>query len=45
MKFYLISDNRDTLVGMRLSGVEGVIVHTQDGVARELKKAAEDDED
>ena len=24
---YLISDNRDTYTGMRLAGVEGVVVH------------------
>ena len=27
MKMYLISDNVDTLTGMRLAGVEGVVVH------------------
>lgn len=27
MKIYLISDNRDTLVGMRLAGIKGVIVN------------------
>ena len=27
MKAYLISDNHDTLVGMRLAGIEGVVVH------------------
>ena len=37
MKMYLISDNIDTLTGMRLAGVEGVIVHEHD----ELKKALE----
>ena len=26
MKAYLISDNHDTLVGMRLAGIEGVLV-------------------
>lgn len=26
MRFYLISDNEDTLVGMRLAGIEGTIV-------------------
>ena len=34
---YLISDNIDTLTGMRLAGVEGVIVHEHD----ELKEALE----
>ncbi|MBQ9881521.1 MAG: V-type ATP synthase subunit F [Synergistes sp.] len=28
MKAYLISDNHDSLVGMRLAGIDGVIVHT-----------------
>ena len=27
MKMYLISDNVDTLTGMRLAGLEGVVVH------------------
>ncbi len=37
MKMYLISDNRDTYTGMRLAGVEGVIVHER----QELKEALE----
>lgn len=35
MRFYLISDNVDTQVGMRLAGIEGVVVHT----AQEVQKA------
>ena len=35
MKMYLISDNVDTLTGMRLAGIEGVVVHEK----QELKKA------
>ncbi len=27
MRFYLISDNVDTQMGMRLAGIEGVVVH------------------
>ena len=27
MKFFLISDNVDTVTGMRLAGIEGVVVH------------------
>jgi V/A-type H+-transporting ATPase subunit F len=27
MKFFLISDNIDTLTGMRLAGIKGVVVH------------------
>ncbi len=28
MKFYLISDNIDTQMGMRLAGIDGVVVHS-----------------
>ena len=30
MKMYLISDNIDTLTGMRLAGVEGAVVHDRE---------------
>lgn len=39
MQFYLISDNSDTLVGMRLAGVEGIIVHNSDEVKKALMAA------
>lgn len=39
MKFFLISDNVDTQVGMRLVGIEGVVVHERQEVLRELEKA------
>ncbi|HOJ48405.1 MAG TPA: V-type ATP synthase subunit F [Bacillota bacterium] len=39
MRFYLISDNVDTAVGMRLAGIEGEIVHDCDGVKAALDKA------
>jgi len=39
MRFYLISDNVDTLVGMRLSGIEGEVVHEEREVRQELTKA------
>ena len=32
MRFYLISDNVDTQKGMRLAGIEGVVVHSRDDV-------------
>ena len=38
MKMFLISDNIDTYTGMRLAGVEGVVVHERE----ELKKALEE---
>ena len=37
MKMFLISDNVDTQTGMRLAGVEGVVVHERD----ELRQALE----
>jgi len=36
MKAYLISDNMDTLVGMRLAGINGVIVHEREEILIEL---------
>ena len=39
MRFYLISDNHDTQTGMRLAGIEGVVVHTADEVSDALKSA------
>lgn len=39
MKFFLISDNVDTQVGMRLAGIEGVVVHKRHEVLEELEKA------
>ncbi|MBQ3265466.1 MAG: V-type ATP synthase subunit F [Ruminococcus sp.] len=41
MKFYLISDNVDTQVGMRFAGIEGVVVHEEQEVREELTKAME----
>ena len=42
MKFYLISDNTDTLMGMRLAGIEGVVAHEEDEVISVLEKAMKD---
>lgn len=42
MKFYLISDNTDTQMGMRLAGIEGVVVHEAQEVMTELHKAMDD---
>lgn len=38
MKSYLISDNRDTWVGMRLCGIDGVILHEREALLDTLKK-------
>ena len=41
MQMFLISDNIDTYTGMRLAGVEGVVVHTHDELKDALQKAIE----
>lgn len=42
MKMYLISDNIDTYTGMRLAGVEGVVVHEKKQLKEELDKVMSD---
>ncbi len=44
MRFHLISDNTDTLVGMRLAGITGVIAYTPDEVKKALYDAIEQDD-
>lgn len=44
MKYFLISDNVDTLAGMRLVGVRGVVVHEPDEMNKALEKACADPE-
>ena len=39
MKFHLISDNIDTMVGMRLAGISGVLVHEKEEVQKALYDA------
>ena len=43
MRFYLIGDNVDTQKGMRLAGIEGVVVHNRDDVLREIDSCILDD--
>ena len=38
MKMFLISDNIDTQMGMRLAGIEGVVVHERQEVLEVLEK-------
>jgi V/A-type H+-transporting ATPase subunit F len=44
MKFFLLSDNTDTQMGMRLVGIEGVVIHTRDEVLEALEKVVDDEE-
>ncbi len=43
MRLFLISDNTDTAVGMRLAGIEGVIVNDELSVADALENALKDE--
>ena len=42
MKMYLISDNVDTYTGMRLAGVDGVVVHEHDELYTALQNVLQD---
>jgi len=39
---YLISDNVDTYTGMRLAGVDGVVIHSKKHLKEQLDKAIAD---
>lgn len=44
MKLFVISDNIDTQMGMRLTGIEGVVVHEPQEVAGALERVFSDGE-
>ena len=44
MQMFLISDNVDTYTGLRLAGVEGVVVHEREELKAELEKVLSDKE-
>ena len=44
MKFFLLSDNVDTLIGMRLAGVDGVVVHEKAEFYEAFDEAVSDKE-
>ncbi len=44
MKMFLISDNIDTRTGMRLAGIEGIIVHEAHEIKEALDKCLTDQE-
>jgi V/A-type H+-transporting ATPase subunit F len=41
VKAFLISDNHDTLVGMKLAGIEGVVAHGYDEASGAVARALE----
>lgn len=38
MKFFLLSDNVDTLTGMRLAGIKGMVVHEREELLAALEE-------
>ena len=44
MKMFLLSDNSDTWAGMRLAGVDGVIVHTKEEVEEKIEELIESED-
>ena len=38
MQFYVISDNKDTYIGMRLAGMPGIVVHSSQEALSALDK-------
>ena len=42
MKMFLISDNSDTVTGMRLAGIEGIVVYEADEFFEALEKVLAD---
>lgn len=42
MKSLLISDNKDTIVGLRLSGISGVLAETNEEIVHNFDKAVKD---
>ncbi len=42
MKSYLISDNKDTIIGLRLAGIQGVLAKNPEEMKEHFSKAAED---
>ena len=44
MRMYLLSDNVDTLMGMRMSGVDGVVLHEEHELREKLDSLLKEDD-
>ena len=44
MKYFVIADNNDTHVGMRLAGIEGVVCRTEEAALAAIDQAVADPE-
>ena len=43
MKYFVIADNNDTHIGMRLAGIEGTVAHTPQQVEQQLRTLLADE--
>ncbi len=44
MRAFLVSDNHDSIVGMRIAGITGVLVHGKDDTLKAVREALEQDD-
>jgi V/A-type H+/Na+-transporting ATPase subunit F len=44
MRSYLISDNLDTFVGMKMAGIEGIILHEKQEIVKKIEELKKDKE-
>ena len=44
MKAYVISDNTDTVTGMRLAGIEGEVIKGRDNIQKRLDELIQDED-
>ena len=44
MRMFLLSDNVDTLTGMRMSGVDGVVLHHEDELRQKLDELLQEED-
>ncbi len=43
MRYYVVCDNADTHIGLRMAGIEGVIINSRPEAEEAIKEAAGDD--
>ena len=42
MRSYLISDNIDTFVGMKMAGIEGIVLHEKEEIVKKIEELKKD---
>ena len=44
MRSYLISDNMDTFVGMKMAGIESIVLHEKEEIIEKIEELKKDQE-